>query len=78
MTSSVRSICLGAWSGVGGGEDEGAAGDDVFAGEQAKVLAAGDAELVGPVVNLAEEAVGSEMLIAVRLYLLAFLKTGQL
>jgi len=41
------------WS--GGGEDEGAAGDDVFAGEQAKVLAAGDAELVGAVVNLAYE-----------------------
>jgi len=36
----------------------GAAGDDVFAGKQGDVLAAGDAELVGPVINLAHEDCG--------------------
>jgi hypothetical protein len=46
---------LGVVVSVGGGEDKRAAGDDVFAGEQRKVLAAGNAKLISAVVNLAEE-----------------------
>ena len=49
---------LGVVVGVGRGQSERAAGDDVFAGEQREVLAPGNAELIGTDVNLAEERRG--------------------
>ena len=49
---------LGVVVGVGRRQSEWAAGDDVFAGKQREVLAAGNAELVGTDVNLAEERRG--------------------